>query len=803
VDHYTTATKRARINPPPSIDRLGKQVISDDKLLHNRSLLDLLLQRRGKGNLTDLAHISHPARHLVSRLGKSGFPVTLTTPPWTLQQRDDAIQRGPHPSSHTYVDFLREELADMVERATWLVLPYSRVRELRDLRLSPMGVVPQHARRPRPIVDYTYSGINRDTLPLAPREAMQFGRTLERLIAQVVHSNPRYGPVQFIKIDIADGFYRVWLRLEDSFKLAVTIPSHPHEPDLVAIPLSLPMGWTQSPPVFCAVTETIADIANRRLHTRFPSKPHRLDILADSAPQSSSPLASSAVLTPTFLSTPLPPPCPLLSSHKRPLQIVDVFVDDFIGAAQGGRRRLQHVRRTLMATIDHIFRPLQADDPPARTEPISLKKLADGDASWATCKQILGWVIDSVAMTLTLPPRRLQRLAEILAAVRPSQKRLAVDTWHQLLGELRSMSLAIPGARGLFSHLQAAIRTRHKNRLRLSPSFHQALTDFRWLYTNLSSRPTRLQELVPTTPCLIGAHDASALGAGGVWLPQPTARPRPVKLHLLEPDGHFHRVTHRSSGPIVWRASFPADIRNDIATAHHPQGPINNSELELLGGLWHDDVAAQCFDVRERTTKSHTDNIAALYWSRKGSVTTTSPTATILRQQALHRRFHRMVSLKDYIPGDANCLADDASRLFHLADDKFLSHFNVHHPQAQPWRLFPLHPQIHSSGISALRKRMSPTASFLHAPKLPRHTGPTGRPSVPTYSWILPFATSRTPSQSYKSSHTDTAMVLSTPAGALSAAAPWKVPYGALAKRWPVWGPRTPGSQPKVLLTSG
>jgi hypothetical protein len=83
-------------------DRLGKQILSDENLLQHMSLLDLLRHRRGTGNLTTLAQIRHPARHLVTRLGKSGFPVTLTTPPWTLQQRDSAIQRGPHLSSHTH-----------------------------------------------------------------------------------------------------------------------------------------------------------------------------------------------------------------------------------------------------------------------------------------------------------------------------------------------------------------------------------------------------------------------------------------------------------------------------------------------------------------------------------------------------------------------------------------------------------------------------------------------------------------------------------------------------------------------------
>eukprot|EP00980_Cylindrotheca_fusiformis_P020657 scaffold7703_cov127-Cylindrotheca_fusiformis.AAC.6 len=56
------------------------------------------------------------------------------------------MHRGPHKSSYEYQDFLREELADMVDSATWMVLPYSEVAQLPNLRISPMGVVPATTR---------------------------------------------------------------------------------------------------------------------------------------------------------------------------------------------------------------------------------------------------------------------------------------------------------------------------------------------------------------------------------------------------------------------------------------------------------------------------------------------------------------------------------------------------------------------------------------------------------------------------------------------------------------------------------
>jgi hypothetical protein len=83
---------------------------------------------------------------------------------------------------------------------------------------------------------------------------MQFGKALERILAQIVAANPAHGPVQLTKVDIADGFYRVWLNLSDIPKLAVSIPSLKGEEPLLAFPLVLPMGWTESPPCFCAAT---------------------------------------------------------------------------------------------------------------------------------------------------------------------------------------------------------------------------------------------------------------------------------------------------------------------------------------------------------------------------------------------------------------------------------------------------------------------------------------------------------------------------------------------------------------------
>ena len=142
----------------------------------------------------------------------------------------------------------------------------SVAKQLSNLRISPPGVVAQHGRRPRWICDYTWSNVNQDTIPLAAMEAMQFGHALERILREILLANVNHGFVYLNKTDLSDGFYRVGLVPEDIPKLGVIFPPIPGQPEpLVALPLVLPMGWKNSPPIFSTPTETIADITNQRL----------------------------------------------------------------------------------------------------------------------------------------------------------------------------------------------------------------------------------------------------------------------------------------------------------------------------------------------------------------------------------------------------------------------------------------------------------------------------------------------------------------------------------------------------------
>ena len=740
---------------------------------------------------SSIQHLPHPAAPLLHALRNHGAPATLLTPPWSSTQLDQAANRGSHSSSLDHIDFVHEEMADMVEKGFWTVLPYHQVAHLPGLRLSPLGVVPQRERRPRIIVDYSFSGVNSETNKTAPRDAMQFGRTLARLFDKIFTAPSRFGPVHMLKLDIADGFYQMRLRDKDIPSLGVILPTLPGHEKLVAFPLVLPMGWTESPPYFCTLTETATDIANTALSTHWDPPQHPLEAVA----------ATTATT---------PPSRTLFSNNKaihslhrhlhhhhhtasrpsrhrhrpqQPLAAVDVFVDDHVALAQGSQQRRSRVRRVLLHAIDAVLRPNDEHDHAGRREPVSIKKLLKGDGRWDTQKVVLGWLIDTVAMTVSLPPHRQERLHHIIDSVK-GRSRVSTKKWHQFLGELRSMALAIPGVRGLFSQLQVAFRHSDQHRVRLHAAARDAIDDLHQLATEVIARPTALAEVVPRHPTHIGSTDAAKVGMGGVWIPSKT----------------------QTYPPIVWRARFNEEIQLRVVSDENPKGTITNSDLELAGLVAGQTVLCDAVPARDISMGLLTDNTAAMFWHDKGSTTTQGPPAYLLRYNALHQRQHRYQSHVRYIPGPANTMADDASRRFDLNDADLLTHFNSTFPQDRPWQLRQPPPTTLSMLTSALLRkkpsRLSPIG--VHSTKMPsshEHGSPISTP----WGSPVPYSPgSKTPSPTYRSLRTASEVANSASAKDLLALRQYLTPSTRWQRRSPAWGPATPDSpRTQPWLTNG
>ena len=127
------------------LDALGEFITLDTNFFIDKgSWHELFHAVKGKSNFSkhlDVLH--HRAGPFLQRYAKHGVPVLLHTRPWTLLEKDKAMQRGNHPSTKAFAEFIKDEMTDMRSKGMFVVLPYHLVRSLAPLRISPLGCFPQ------------------------------------------------------------------------------------------------------------------------------------------------------------------------------------------------------------------------------------------------------------------------------------------------------------------------------------------------------------------------------------------------------------------------------------------------------------------------------------------------------------------------------------------------------------------------------------------------------------------------------------------------------------------------------------
>ena len=118
----------------------------------------------------------------------------------------------------------------------------------------------------------------------------------------------------------------------------------------------------------------MSDLANETLRAHAPTLPHKLDNRAEAVRVKPAPSINKELGA-------LPRDPYLGRNNSQLLQYVDVFVDDFLGLAQGPRHRCHHVRCSLFHALENVFHPLDSKDNEEQKEVLSLKKLDAGDCS--------------------------------------------------------------------------------------------------------------------------------------------------------------------------------------------------------------------------------------------------------------------------------------------------------------------------------------------------------------------------------------------------------------------------------------
>ena len=381
-------------------------------------------------------------------------------------------------------------------------------------------------------------------------------------------------------------------------------------------------------------------------------------------------------------------------------------MDDFMALTQGDRDQQERVTELLLRAIKEIFPSV----PGEFKDSVSLKKALQGDGSWLPVKEILGWILDTSQGTLQLPEKRRQELRQLLQ-IPASQRRISVDKLRRLIGKLRSLHLAVPGAIGHFYHLQTALtQAGSGRRAYMSKGFHRDIAHWNFLCNEVLSQPTYIAEIVQRLWTAMGFCDASGKGAGGVWI-DPNA------------DGES----------FVWRLQWPSDITADLVSWENPQGRITNSDLELAALVLHEACfPSVCVSPHWHAPATGSDNTPTVSWAFKESSTINPVVAELLRIRSEQNRLSKITPSVFYHPGSENTMADDASRRFDLTNEAFLPFFTSRYsPQsAGSWTVCHPPTEIVSSVISALRKLPSGGGTFPTNGQ--RLSMPTGSRSAPT-----------------------------------------------------------------------
>ena len=80
---------------PTFSNELGEYIDRDASLISSMGWTNFIRHRRSKSDLSALK-IHHPARHLLQHYRDHGAPVRFHAAPWSKQQLQRAIHRGPH-----------------------------------------------------------------------------------------------------------------------------------------------------------------------------------------------------------------------------------------------------------------------------------------------------------------------------------------------------------------------------------------------------------------------------------------------------------------------------------------------------------------------------------------------------------------------------------------------------------------------------------------------------------------------------------------------------------------------------------
>jgi hypothetical protein len=550
--------------------------------------------------------------------------------------------------------------------------------------------------------------VNETSEKTAPKAACeQLGHVLNRIIYAFAEAADD-AKIFMAKFDIKDGFWRLDCQESEEWNFAYVMPQEEGQPTRLVVPTSLQMGWIESPPFFCAASETGRDVAEDYVETNIGSQPeHKFEQYTAGGKDYEK----------------LPP-----KKEGDLKYLLEVYVDDFISLAiPTSQEQLDHVARGVLQGIHDVF-PENDDD---AMDPIALKKLLKDDGKWLLEKEILGFIFDGDKKTIWLENSKREALLKVLKGwLRASRgdrpQGVPFDEFQSVISKIRHAFISIPAGKGLLSHCNDVMRTEpafihlHTNR-----ELYDAIGSIRNFLHESIAQPTKCKQLVQGHPHYIGIEDASGHGVAGVVL------------------GELDAVV-----PTVFRMEWPQEIRDELVSDTNPTGSITNSDLEFAGFLLLWLVMEEiCPELMHKHVGMWSDNQPTVCWVKRMASKNSFLAKCILQIIALRQKLRQSSPLTpQHIKGDHNSITDIPSRSFgsnpawHFkTHDELLTFFNARFqlPQQTSWTVFQLSNRLSTKVISLLLTKRFDLAEWRRLPPIGKHIGITGSPIANLWEWTL------------------------------------------------------------------
>ena len=193
------------------------------------------------------------------------------------------------------------------------------------------------------------------------------------------------------------------------------------------------------------------DLDNHSCSTVTAATTHPLSMLADTPPSKYKNLHTVILLPEMDVSLSTLTTLLLHDNRATLLRYVDVYIKICLPSAGGEGTDRRRVRENIFSSIDQVFQPSYMKYRIWK-EPDYLRKVSKGYSAWTSRKRIIGWVLNSLDLTISLLTLRLHKVHAALEEFPVTHRHNSRQKWDILDGILHVIAPALLGGGSQFYH---------------------------------------------------------------------------------------------------------------------------------------------------------------------------------------------------------------------------------------------------------------------------------------------------------------------------------------------------------------